>query len=104
MTPFPQRLNPIDAVAQSRAVRHLGKLIGLAAAVAIRARVTQRRVTAEVVEVQAVQVTAADRLRQPVKAMTAARVTGVVLAAVAVVQVQPVGKPEAGWAVRGGRE
>jgi len=31
----PRQLNPIDAVAQSRAVRHFGKLIGLAAAVAI---------------------------------------------------------------------
>jgi flagellar M-ring protein FliF len=31
----PRTLNPIDAVAQSRAVRHFSKLIGLAAAVAI---------------------------------------------------------------------
>ena len=31
----PRQLNPIDAVAQSKAVRHFGKLIGLAAAVAI---------------------------------------------------------------------
>ena len=31
----PRQINPIDAVAQSRAVRHFGKLIGLAAAVAI---------------------------------------------------------------------
>ncbi len=31
----PRQVNPIDAVAQSRAVRHFGKLIGLAAAVAI---------------------------------------------------------------------
>lgn len=31
----PRAMNPIDAVAQSRAVRHFGKLIGLAAAVAI---------------------------------------------------------------------
>jgi len=30
-----QRMNPIDAVAQSRAVRHLARLVGLAAAVAI---------------------------------------------------------------------
>ena len=30
-----QRINPIDAVAQSRAVRHLARLVGLAAAVAI---------------------------------------------------------------------
>ena len=30
-----RQINPIDAVAQSRAVRHFGKLIGLAAAVAI---------------------------------------------------------------------
>ncbi|MFT6373372.1 MAG: hypothetical protein ACJAZT_002134, partial [Gammaproteobacteria bacterium] len=28
-------MNPIDAFAQSRAVRHVGRLIGLAAAVAI---------------------------------------------------------------------
>ncbi len=31
----PRQLNPIDAVAQSRAVRHFSKLIGLAAAIAI---------------------------------------------------------------------
>ena len=31
----PRQLNPIDAVAQSRAVRHFGKLIGLAGAIAI---------------------------------------------------------------------
>jgi flagellar M-ring protein FliF len=31
----PRQINPIDAVAQSQAVRHFGKLIGLAAAVAI---------------------------------------------------------------------
>ena len=31
----PRQINPIDAVAQSRAARHFGKLIGLAAAVAI---------------------------------------------------------------------
>lgn len=31
----PRQMNPIDAVAQSRAVRHFGKLIGLAAAIAI---------------------------------------------------------------------
>ena len=31
----PRPINPIDAVAQSRAVRHFSKLIGLAAAVAI---------------------------------------------------------------------
>lgn len=31
----PRSINPIDAVAQSRAVRHFGKLIGLAAAVAV---------------------------------------------------------------------
>ncbi len=31
----PRQINPIDAVAQSRAVRHFSKLIGLAAAVAI---------------------------------------------------------------------
>ena len=31
----PRQINPIDAVAQSRAVRHFGKLVGLAAAVAI---------------------------------------------------------------------
>ncbi len=31
----PRRINPIDAVAQSRVVRHFGKLIGLAAAIAI---------------------------------------------------------------------
>ncbi len=31
----PRPLNPIDAVAQSRAVRHISKLVGLAAAVAI---------------------------------------------------------------------
>ncbi|MDH5355529.1 MAG: flagellar basal-body MS-ring/collar protein FliF, partial [Gammaproteobacteria bacterium] len=30
-----QSMNPIDAVAQSKAVRHLGRLVGLAAAVAI---------------------------------------------------------------------
>ncbi len=30
-----QRINPIDAIAQSRAVRHLARLVGLAAAVAI---------------------------------------------------------------------
>ena len=31
----PRQINPIDAVAQSRAVRHISKLVGLAAAVAI---------------------------------------------------------------------
>ncbi len=31
----PRQLNPIDAVAQSRAVRHISKLVGLAAAIAI---------------------------------------------------------------------
>ena len=28
----PRQINPIDAVAQSRAVRHISKLVGLAAA------------------------------------------------------------------------
>jgi flagellar M-ring protein FliF len=31
----PRQINPIDAVAQSRAVRHFGKLVGLAAAIAV---------------------------------------------------------------------
>lgn len=31
----PRQINPIDAVAQSRAVRHFGKLVGLAGAIAI---------------------------------------------------------------------
>jgi flagellar M-ring protein FliF len=31
----PRQINPIDAIAQSRAVRHISKLVGLAAAVAI---------------------------------------------------------------------
>ena len=35
ITAAARQINPIDAVAQSRAVRHFGKLIGLAAAVAI---------------------------------------------------------------------
>ncbi len=35
MVPQPQAMNPIDAVMNSSAVRHFGKLIGLAAAVAI---------------------------------------------------------------------
>jgi len=31
----PRQINPIDAVAQSRVVRHFGKLVGLAGAIAI---------------------------------------------------------------------
>ena len=31
----PRQINPIDAVAQSRAVRHISKLVGLAAAIAV---------------------------------------------------------------------
>ena len=35
MVAVPRQINPIDAVAQSRVVRHLSKLVGLAAAIAI---------------------------------------------------------------------
>ena len=63
-------------------------------AAAIPVVVTQRRVTAEVVEVAVAGQLAAGQLLRPVKAMTVAIVPAVVLAAVAVEQVQPVGQPQ----------